>query len=220
MADLGLAVRLTLAIIFGWASIGKSRQPGQLSRFLATVGIPRSVSGPLGIVVICAEALVAGGFALSVSFPSFAIPAALAATTLSLCFVGFAARARYVRVQEPCNCFGSSEGRPVGAWVLARATLMFVSSAAALVLPAVAFTPASVLAQLTVAVGIASIVFLADWVVIAYEYLRQPAAVILRPTRRISVRHVPLETSLFSMGVESAPQHIPLVPEPHPNEGQ
>lgn len=104
MADLGLAVRLTLAIIFGWASIGKSRQPGQLSRFLATVGIPRSVSGPLGIVVICAEALVAGGFALSVSFPSFAIPAALAATTLSLCFVGFAARARYVRWASMAFC--------------------------------------------------------------------------------------------------------------------
>jgi Tetracyclin repressor-like, C-terminal domain/Methylamine utilisation protein MauE len=118
MSMLGLAARLTLAIVFAVAAIGKLRHLDAAREMLQSLGLPSTrltaIGLSLGELLICAGLLTV----------PWAHPAALVATLMLTGFTVALLNARLRGRAPVCACFGGATPSPVTTLTLVRNLLL------------------------------------------------------------------------------------------------
>ena len=125
MAYIGFVARLLLALVFGAAAVGKSRNPPAFKRTVRRIGIANDIVSVVAWLIITSEAIFGGLFFLGI-FPFFAIIASL---LLLLVFIVVSIIAMNRHQKIPCTCFGQSES-PLGYQTIVRAMLLVIPIAA------------------------------------------------------------------------------------------
>jgi hypothetical protein len=157
MDAVALALRLTLAVVCGWAAAGKLfGQTGRREtvRMLRGVGVPRVAAPSAAVALVVAELAVA---ALS-PLPATGLVGAGAAVLLFSALTAGVARSVRRGDRVTCACFGS-RGKPLaGVHVVRNAVLTAIAAAAVPVTalaPGRAPQPAAALAAVAVALAVA-----------------------------------------------------------------
>jgi peroxiredoxin len=120
-----VVIRLVLAAVFAVAGAAKLVDRRAFHRALGEFGLPRVLTGPLGVAVPLVELAVAAGLLL----PGVAWAAAVAAVGLLLAFMAVIARSLARGETPDCNCFGRMSGGQVGRKTLVRNGLLTVAAA-------------------------------------------------------------------------------------------
>lgn len=206
---LQIAVALVL-LIAAWAKLGAA---GAFAASLVGSGVPGGLSIAVARTVIVLELATGAALIIAVAAPELRTSAAVTAALLSLGFFGFAAIAIAQGRRGPCFCFGRDDRATVGWATATRAVFMAAASVIVAASPtsplsANAYPPLS-----TIGAGLGVLLVMLDLIWGAFEIWRTPVLLQVPTTRRISLRHVPLDVSLFDVGTPLAPQRNALTPE-------
>lgn len=194
--DVGFVLRFALALVLLDALVGKMREPGAFLSHVADYGIvPMRASQAVGVAVLAAE--FTGGLLLILGFRA----GLYISVALFTAFSSGLSVSLIRGVKAPCNCFGANQHERISAVALGRALILLtISSAALLQAPWHAPLPASghVIPALSLAVGVALLVRLSGSMSEVLSYYRTPAVLVPSPTRRVSLKHQPLDVSLHA----------------------
>jgi putative oxidoreductase len=193
-------VRLTLAMTLLWAG---SRKLFGVRTFAAAVAayrlVPHRLAYPTAMAVIAFELVI--GTALAVGAQR---PAAAAASAILFLVFALAVIASLVRgLNIECHCYGSDED-PITFGTAARSLLLLSLSTGLLTVDLATestIATKAIIPALTIAVGIATLLYHAPLLRTAWLGLRQPVGSFGSPTYRVTYRDLPITAALQPRGV-------------------
>lgn len=197
---LSLVLAACIALICADAGLAKVRDPQSFVRAVRAydiltgrlvapaalaIGVGELAIAVLMIVAILGQTAVANGATLaSALFLTFAVALGLSLSRGS---------------KGPCHCFGSADVESISGWTVTRALVLLGLSASLFVLPwhPTGIGVADIVADTTIALGLAATLRLLGLLPIAWAWIRQPAMGLVPPTSRLTFRYSPASESLF-----------------------
>lgn len=178
-------LRMTIALILLWASIGKFRSPRGFIRGLRSYSVlPSSVVPFVGYAVLAAE--ITAGVALL-----FEVAVVAAAGTALLMFSSFAVAISVVTLRGwriPCSCFGTDDQESTGIFPIARSLVLAAAAAVVLLTGLKDLTSGFSLPGLIIASCACVGLRVASLYPQAWRYIRTPVLISPTHNHRINLR--------------------------------
>lgn len=150
MAYVGIGVQGLLAVVFGWAAVGKLRAFGRVRRQVSELGlVPPALVGGTAVLLVGAELVCA----ITVAIPPLRVVGLVLASGLLVAFCCGITVVLRRGVRAQCACFGRS-GEPLRPQHLVRNGLLLIVAVGGLVIAGTVEHAAVHGAGVAIAVGV------------------------------------------------------------------